>query len=142
MCIRDRHMKAKYRLAELDEDLSFTEKFEMAKEVRLFELNKLDSGQKKQKQVLKKKIRVLKELARKANMIENQQLKAKLLIEDQVKRERQLLEMQKKHSEQLRQGFEQELRMREEDFQDSLEKSLSGSTVSYTHLTLPTKRIV
>ena len=127
------HMKAKYRLAELDEDLSFTEKFEIAKEVRLFELNKLDSGQKKQKQVLKKKIRVLKELARKANMIENQQLKAKLLIEDQVQRERQLLEMQKKHSEQLRQGFEQELRMREEDFQDSLEKSLSGSRSGGSH---------
>ena len=40
------HMKAKYRLAELDEDLSFTEKFEMAKEERLFQLNKLDLQQK------------------------------------------------------------------------------------------------
>ena len=124
------HLKAKYRLAELDEDLSFTERFEIAKEERLFQLNKLDLSQKLEKQRLKKKIRVLKENARKANLVENQAIKASLLKDDQQKREKQLLDMQKKHAEQLRQSFEQELKMRAEDFQEKLsreEMSLSGS---------------
>ena len=133
------HMKAKYRLAELDEDLSFTEKFEMAKEVRLFELNKLDLQQKLEKQRLKKKIRVFKENGRRANLLENQQLKAKLLREEQIQRERQLLEMQKKHSEQLRQGFEQELKLRAEDFAEKLSRE-DGSSRSGSHTGSKTSR--
>ncbi|QDZ21584.1 signal transduction histidine kinase [Chloropicon primus] len=130
------HMKAKYRLAELDEDLSFTERFEIAKEERLFQLNKLDLQQKLEKQRLKKKIRVLKENARKANLVETRQLKERLLKDDQQEREKQLLHMQKKHAEQIRQSFEQELKMRAEDFADKLSRedmsSLTGSMGSHT----------
>lgn len=124
------HMKAKFRLAELDEDLAFTEKFEMSKEERLFHANKIELSQKLEKQRLKKKIRQLKETARTANLIENQQLKARLLRDEQTRREKQLYDLQKKHAEQMRQGFEQELKLRAEEFAESLSAenfSLSNS---------------
>ena len=124
------HMKAKFRLAELDEDLAFTEKFEMSKEERLFHSNKIELAQKLEKQRLKKKIRQLKETARTANLIENQQLKARLLREEQTRREKQLYDLQKKHAEQMRQGFERELKLRAEEFAESLSAenfSLSNS---------------
>ena len=114
------HLKAKFRLTELDEELAFTERYEMDKAERLFEMDKLDQMQKLEKQKLKKRIRELKENARKANMLETAQTTARLLRVQQEKRAKQMVALQKKHNEEMIRTFEHELSMRAQDFKETL----------------------
>ncbi len=114
------HLKAKFRLTELDEELAFTERYEMDKAERLFEMDKLDQVQKLEKQKLKKRIRELKEDARKANMLETAQTTARLLRLQQEKRAKQMILLQKKHSEQMKEAFEHELQMRAQEFKETM----------------------